>query len=272
MKHLNSLSSEDYRYDSIIVSGDVTDSLELLREGFELLLNRFQSVCFVPGNHELWIRNNSFENSIGKFEAVLSLCQELGIHTQPVKVSGNKNNIWLVPLLSWYRLPEQGADTLFIEKITENFDRLIWGDFKYCVWPELMRDLNPADYFFQLNREITNKSYDAAIISYSHFLPRRDLMFSDERLAERYADGNTPIEPHPLDPHPFFNFSRVAGDQCIENQIRKLGSVIHVYGHQHRNRDRTVDAVRYISHCLGSPQERRLLSSTELFPKCIWEG
>ena len=58
------------------------------------------------------------------------------------------------------------------------------------------------------------------------------------------------------DPNPRFNFSRVAGTSALDTQIRRLGSIIHVYGHQHRNRDRVIDGVHYVSHCLGYPVER----------------
>ena len=86
----------------------------------------------------------------------------------------------------------------------------------------------------------------------------------------KYGDGKMPLEPHPLDPHPYFNFSRVAGDQRIENQIRRLKSGIHVYGHQHRNRDRTIAGVRYVSHCLGNKSERKFLTSEGMKPKYIF--
>ena len=75
------------------------------------------------------------------------------------------------------------------------------------------------------------------------------------------------------DPYPSFNFSRVAGCSGLEEQIRKFGSIIHIYGHQHRNRHRVVDNILYISHCLGSPMERKyhLVGRDMDGPKLIWE-
>ncbi len=52
-----------------------------------------------------------------------------------------------------------------------------------------------------------------------------------------------------------FKFSRVAGSTRLEARIRALGSVLHVFGHQHRNRDRVIDGSRYVSNCLGYPRE-----------------
>ena len=68
------------------------------------------------------------------------------------------------------------------------------------------------------------------------------------------------IDPEKIkkyDRNPGFNFSRVAGSTLIEKQIRSLNSNIHVYGHQHINRDKIIDGVRYVSHCLGYPKERQ---------------
>ena len=71
-----------------------------------------------------------------------------------------------------------------------------------------------------------------------------------------------------------FNFSRYAGAQVIENQLRQLGSVVHVFGHQHRNRDRTIGGVRYVQYCLGNCKEQQegwMYGLTDCAgPKQIW--
>jgi hypothetical protein len=85
-----------------------------------------------------------------------------------------------------------------------------------------------------------------------------ELVFSDwERFQ---ASGGVTGQ----DRAPEFNFTRVAGCRQLDEQLRMLGSVLHLYGHQHRNRDRMIDGVRYVSHCLGYPPEWR--EGTELPP------
>jgi len=76
------------------------------------------------------------------------------------------------------------------------------------------------------------------------------------------------------DTNPSFNFSRVAGSAGLEEQIRRLGSSVHVYGHQHRNRHRLIDGVLYVSHCLGYPRERERGQIRGLGdgPKMIWDS
>ena len=111
-----------------------------------------------------------------------------------------------------------------------------------------------ADFFLQLNEPQVNRHYDAPIITFSHFVPRAELMYSTPHERQ----GRTLVDPHPR-----FNFSRVAGCLGIDTQIRRLGATIHIYGHQHRNRDRVINGVRYISHCLGYPRERQHVAAPQ---------
>jgi Icc-related predicted phosphoesterase len=74
------------------------------------------------------------------------------------------------------------------------------------------------------------------VISYSHFLPRIDLVPS-----------YVPTRHRVLDP--------VLGSVRIEQQLRRLQPDIHVYGHSHINRSLKIDGVRYINNAYGYPQE-----------------
>jgi hypothetical protein len=53
-----------------------------------------------------------------------------------------------------------------------------------------------------------------------------------------------------------------------------MGSRVHAYGHQHRNRAVEIEGVLYISHCLGYPYERNSgrIGYFEPGPRVIWEG
>ena len=44
-----------FRRDTLIVAGDVSHSLEIVRETLALLVAAFDRVWFVPGNHDLWV-------------------------------------------------------------------------------------------------------------------------------------------------------------------------------------------------------------------------
>lgn len=252
---LYSLSKTAYLRDTLILAGDVSDRLETLRDTLTHLRSLFAAVCYVPGNHELWVRRREYPNSIAKFWQIRHLCDTLGIHTQPLKLSTTSgNSVWIVPLFSWYMQPEEGVGSLFSEKPGEDPTLSMWSDNYFTSWPPMVAASTVADFFLQINECHINRHYDAPVISFSHFVPRTELIYStpEERQGRLLSD-----------PYPRFNFSRVAGCIGIDTQIRRLGAVIHIYGHQHRNRNRVIDGVRYVSYCLGYPRERKHLSGDQ---------
>ena len=262
------LFNHNFDGDTLILAGDVSDDLGLLKETLASLRDLFNQVFFVPGNHELWIHRDECKDSLKKFWQIIELCNSLDVRTGPSKVGGrgNENGVWIMPLFSWYLKPEESDCSLYVEKEGEDPKLEMWSDNYYIKWPSFKECDCAAEYFLRLNEKHILANFDAPVISFSHFLPRRDLIFSmkHERKKARSVIA---------DPNPAFNFSRVAGCSGLEEQIRKLGSIIHVYGHQHRNRHRSVDNILYISHCLGSPVERQLdlLGGDMKGPKLIWE-
>jgi predicted phosphodiesterase len=252
MAWLDGLWSTDYADAALIVAGDVSDSLDTLRQALSCLCRKFAQVFFVPGNHELWIRRQQGTDSLAKFWKIVQLCGALGVHTNPARVGGTNNagGVWVVPLFSWYVKPEEGPGGLFVPKEGEDPTLQMWSDNYFTRWPPLAEGVPVADYFLRLNEKYLTAPYDAPVISFSHFLPRTELIFSTP--TEREAAGMVLTDPYPR-----FNFSRVAGCAGIEAQLRRLGAAVHVYGHQHRNRDRMIEGVRYVSHCLGYPREQK---------------
>jgi hypothetical protein len=270
MEWIQKLSSTRYLQDALIVAGDISNDLGRLKKALTILKARFGHVFFVPGNHELWIRQRDCPDSMTKFSRVLKLCESLAVHTQPTKVGAGTEYgpVWIVPLFSWYRKPEEGEQSLFVEKQGEDLTSDIWADDHFTRWKEVEQGFRIADVFLQMNEQNLQRDYDAPVISFSHFLPRVELIFSTES-----EHNSRPREKQNIpDAHPGFNFSRVAGCAGLERQIRQLRPIIHVYGHQHRNRNRSIDEIRYVSHCLGYPQERENghVHDLESDPLLIW--
>ena len=50
------LSNNTYRDDVLILAGDISDDQSVLRNTFEIVVQKFKDVFFVPGNHDLWVR------------------------------------------------------------------------------------------------------------------------------------------------------------------------------------------------------------------------
>lgn len=267
---VESWSARDYKNDVLIVAGDVTDNMSLLKTVLQSLAEKFHKVCYVPGNHELWLRQTEgaycHENSIAKFHAILALCDTISVHTKPIKVQCcNNAAAWVVPIFSWYAKPEEDlGNSLYVGRDTEDAElsNKIWMDNHLCKWPSLQGTV--SQYFAKLNEEFVSRDYDAPVISFSHFLPRGELIPASEqemkRVEEKRKQLNLPVlhNPRAEGSQIQFNFTRFAGCKIIEKQIRRLGSKVHIHGHQHRNRDRVIDEVRYLSFCLGYPRERSM--------------
>lgn len=260
---IESLPRTSHQLDFLVVAGDLTHDLMRLHDALSTLREKFARVLFVPGNHELWIHDRHCQHSLEKFEKILALCKSLDIGTRPERASraDGSDPVWIVPLFSWYVTPEEGCGSLFFPKPGEDPSLRIWADKYYVKWPSSPDFPRPADYFRRYNEVQMPAHFDAPVVSFSHFLPRTELIRS------------TPEEHHQLrqsivDPYPEFNFSRVAGDAGLDQQIRRIGSVVHVYGHQHRNRWRPIEGVLYVSNCLGYPHRD---SSVEPSKRRLWQ-
>ena len=271
MAWITALDPREYHRDILLLAGDVSHRPAKMRQALRLLKERFQEVFFVPGNHDLWLFRNDFEDSIGKFGHLLELCAELGIRTHPMAVGNGDvedgGKVWVLPLFSWYVKPEEGKESLYMPKEGEDPSLETWADSHFIRWPEFTSVAHAGDYFLRLNEPHLLRSFDAPVISFSHFLPRTELILA---TPEEDAEAGRAIP----DLTRSFNFSRVAGQHGLDGQIRRAGSVIHVYGHQHRNRFRRIDGVRYISHCLGYKTERRegMIRYLDEAPRLIWDG
>ncbi|MGA9770944.1 MAG: metallophosphoesterase [Blastocatellia bacterium] len=223
------LSKSLYQNDVLIVAGDIADTNEIIKRTLSLLRSRFKMVFYTPGNHELWVRNRTEGfDSIDKLNSILSLCESLDVRTRPTLAG----KIWIVPLFSWYDLEFDSDDT---DDHSESDDQILgWADFHFCKWPQGIQQL--SEYFMNLN--LPNiKPYDRPIISFSHFLPRIELLPAKENLL-------------------FKGLPKVAGSRLLEKQIRELQSVTHVFGHSHINLDCVIDGIRYLQNALRYPRER----------------
>ena len=266
MQWVEGLSFSEYVDGILIVAGDLSDNTEDIKRSLYILRGKFQNVFFVPGNHDLWTVRDRPLDSLSKFRRILKICRELDIETEPRLVSDKStaSPLWIVPLFSWYVKPEEGMDSLYVPKQGEDPSLRMWGDNRVVVWPNSIS--SPSDYFLSINEKRFGGLRQSPVISFSHFLPRGELIF-----ATKEERANMEMR---TDAHPTFNFSRVAGSLGLDRQIREIGSSIHVYGHQHRNRRRSIDGVVYISHCLGYQWERdrRLIQTVKEGPLLIWNN
>lgn len=220
------LSQHDYQNDILILAGDVSDSMDLLAQVFASLEGKFKALLFVPGNHELWLTNQEYDCSLDKFEAIKLLADKCGVHTSLLEFE----NLSFVPLLSWY-------DFSFGEP--DRHLKRAWRDFRACSWPAHLHDSNEvAEFFHQKNLPLLGTE-NKTVISYSHFLPRIDVM------PDRIPRHRRRVYP-------------VLGSAGLGEQLKQLKPDIHVYGHSHVNQSIELDAIRYVNNAFAYPSESRI--------------
>jgi len=226
------ISAVDHVDDALILAGDVAHRFKVLARVLESLRARFSGLFFVPGNHDLWVRDDG-DDSIAKFQRILELCDQLGIATHPTRIGGYH----IVPLFSWYEpgFGQRGAAPPGTDATGGIPVR--WADRRHCRWPDGVG--NPARYFAGINETPQQgPTNSVATITFSHFVPRPDLLPGREHLR-------------------FKELPHVAGSASIDVQLRARGSATHVFGHTHIRCDGQIDGVRYVQHGLGYPRERR---------------
>jgi hypothetical protein len=175
----------------------------------------------------------------------MALAAEEGIETAARQFSA----VTIVPLYSWY-------DGSFGE--IDEYLQQRWMDFFLCRWPDEIeqyaafgeREAAINAHFLALNQQTLAKvadtkaepeaeQHNGTVISFSHFLPRIDVMPSF-----------IPAIHKKLYP--------VLGSRLLDEQIRKLGATIHVYGHSHLNRHELIDGIEYINNAFANPGEERI--------------
>eukprot|EP00933_Yihiella_yeosuensis_P041188 TRINITY_DN3560_c0_g2_i1.p1 TRINITY_DN3560_c0_g2~~TRINITY_DN3560_c0_g2_i1.p1 ORF type:complete len:393 (-),score=58.22 TRINITY_DN3560_c0_g2_i1:168-1310(-) len=257
--------------DVLIVAGDVSNDLEILRDTFKALKERFGHVFFCPGNHDLWLHHkDGCKDSIEKLHKIEALCKELGIRTAP----GWIDNVLVVPLLSWYN------SSFDIEPDVSDPSLLpvehVMVDFGACKWPQGLTAFDGSDsiarFIDSLNDDIARSippqpllpdGKRAKVISFSHFLPRLELM--PEKRSLYYP-------PLP----------KAVGSNALQERVSRLHPDLHIFGHTHYGWSQEVDGINYLQACLAYPRERadrpfsvycKGSSEEELkAPLCVYKG
>ncbi|WP_372370078.1 metallophosphoesterase [Candidatus Uabimicrobium sp. HlEnr_7] len=217
---LKALSKSDYKNDILIFAGDISHKVSLIEEAFKILSSCFSSVFYVPGNHDLWIKRGH-ETSKERFHFLSNLADNYGIK----KDYSEYEKFVIAPILCWYDYT--------LGKMTPKLTSQ-WGDFFRCDWNG-MSDAQVNDYFLQQN---VIPQTQKTVISFSHFLPRIDLLPALSKLTGFLAP--------------------VLGTKKLETIIRSWPSRIHIYGHSHVNTYKWRNNTLYINNAFGYPREAHI--------------
>jgi predicted phosphodiesterase len=233
---IDTLSQVEYLNDVLVLAGDISGSVARLERCVGLLARRFKKVLFVPGNHDLWImRGDTQADSLDKFHRVCQIAMCNGASMSPY----HHGRLSIVPLLGWYD---------FSFGMPEAALQRSWMDFQACRWPGLWSMADVTSHFLQMNNYRRHDD-DEIIVSFSHFLPRLDVIPPLVSRNQRY------LLP-------------VLGAARLEQQVRELGSAIHIYGHSHLNRSVPLDGTLYVNNAYGYPHEAHIAAKKL---RCVYE-
>lgn len=281
-------------HEALIVAGDISSSHGRVIETLKPLLDIFDSVHFVVGNHDVWVDKGeedrksarsagASECSIQKMLDTMDLCEELGVCTGPVRFTMNSGgqrtipeDVYVVPLISWYHASFDKEPDLPKELQHRNgeFSRR-WGDFRRCKWPAEIIDHADftnigssctalAEYFAELNNPVLEDRPKWLEESMRRGAAVTTLSFSHFLPRQELCPEKRFLkEP---------NLPKVIGSDPLGRQVKELGSDIHIFGHTHIPIDIEIEGVRHVQWPLGNPPEqlRQCGSVKEKGPLLVW--
>ena len=228
------LSKTAYQNDAIILAGDIGDTYTAVRLALRAFKAAFRRVFYVPGNHDMWIRPKGqhsdepsmFADSVQKLLSLWQMCDELDVDTGPARLSPKCT---VLPLDSWYSYTFDHHDP---RPGSTKFD-------SFCKWPmhydatwEFMTGLNESRLAI-LNRHTPLAEFSADkskpdVISFSHFLPRKELPLPGVH-----------------------EMAKASGCLKVEEQLRRAGAKMHIFGHTHINTQNDYAGVVYMQNAMG---------------------
>ncbi|XP_077231425.1 uncharacterized protein LOC143864379 isoform X2 [Tasmannia lanceolata] len=247
MSWVKCLSTVRYKKDVLLVAGDVAETYTNFISTMSMLKDRFQSVFYIPGNHDLWCRRDDeiYLDSLEKLNALLDACRGLEVETSPRIVDG----MGIIPLFSWYHESfdkEKDVTGIRIPSL-----EMVCKDFHACKWPQELssQDISLAQYFDKLNERNCESVEEiqrscSKIITFSHFVPRQELCPEKRMLF-------------------YPNLPKIIGSDYLEARLRSIHGVngnsfaCHVFGHTHFCWDAMLDGICPSTLGLSKREEKK---------------
>ena len=288
----------------LIVAGDVSHDEETIRQTLKVLLTKFGAVSYTPGNHDLWVVDQTAEknaqeeqeqeeqgriqDSVQKLVSLLRLCEEIGVETGILRIGEtNQNGLWVAPILSWHHQsfdnepdidPNAWGRIPSVEKLVADYRRARWPT------PLSQRDDSVARFMDDINDYILGDSEEASSSSPSSpsSPSSSSWMDSDDAPLLTFSHFVPRIELTPEKRYMTFpTLNKAVGSDFLERRLRRMGSSFHVFGHTHFGWDMEIDGIRYVQASLAYPREweyrARSLSlgtmseENDFQPVCVWE-
>jgi 3',5'-cyclic AMP phosphodiesterase CpdA len=229
--------------DWLIVAGDVSEVVDDVIDTLGLLAQRFATVVWAPGNHELWTHPRDPLDLRGerRYAHLVEACRRIGVRTpeDPYPVwdgPGGPATVAPLFLLYDYTFRQRGLATKEESLALARSASIVCAD-EYLLHP----DPYPS-------REAWCRARIAA---------------TERRLAARDRSLPTILVNHfPLNREPttrlrYQEFAQWCGTQATADWHLRYDAAVVVYGHLHIRRTTWQDGVRFEEVSLGYPREWR---------------
>lgn len=232
--------------DWLIVAGDVAERTELVVRIMAELADRFDTVIWVPGNHELFCRGTDHFKGRDKYKDLVTKLRALGVITpeDPYPVFGG---VTVVPLFTLYdysfRVP-----TMTVEQALESAH--------------------------QRQVVLTDEVAIAPFVDIRAWCWDR-LAYSTRRLSriegETILINHWPLVQEPTDHMMFREIALWCGTRHTRGWAKRYNARAVIYGHLHMPGVQTIDGVDHIEVSLGYPEEWKRQRERPAWPFPVME-
>lgn len=227
--------------DWLIVAGDVGEVAADIAGTLELLRERFATVIWVPGNHDLWsTRGDPLQlRGVARYDWLVTACRGLGVITPEDEFpiwTGAGGPAVVVPLflLYDYSFLTPGTTTVAESMAAARVAGVICTD-EYLLHPEPFagRAQWCAARVADAERRLLELPEDLPLVLVNHWPMTR--------------------EPTRVLRHP--EFAQWCGTQASADWHQRFNVLVSVYGHLHIPRTTWEDGVRFEEVSIGYPRE-----------------
>lgn len=227
--------------DWLIVCGDVSEAVDEVEWALSLLAERFATVLWVPGNHELWTLPDDLLGlrGEGRYRHLVELCRGIGVLTpeDPFPIwEGRGGPVTLAPLflLYDYTFGRNIAATKEAALARAHAVGVVCGD-EFLLHPDpyASREEWCRARVRETERRLGERNADVPTVLINHF---------------PLIDAPTRVLRHP-------EFAQWCGTSSTADWHRRFNAAAVVYGHLHIPRTSWHDGVRFEEVSLGYPRE-----------------
>jgi 3',5'-cyclic AMP phosphodiesterase CpdA len=239
--------------DWLLVAGDVAEKFASIEWALGLLRERFATVVWTPGNHELWTPTDDpvTLRGVERYEALVEMARQLGVLTpeDPYPVwEGPDGPVTVAPLFLLYDY------TFRPEGCATKAEGLAYAHQTGVVCTD--------EYLLHPDPYPTRDDWCRARVG-----------LTEKRLMD--VTGPTVLVNHyPLDRHPtrvlrYPEFAQWCGTEATADWHTRFDAAAMVYGHLHIPRTTELDGIRFDEVSLGYPREWKPRSRPHGLPRQI---